>query len=119
MTGFKNGGEKGFKDFLATHYHKPNDDLNQPINYQAGARFALVNYEIARELADAPARPGLEQGRLLREPVREEVVRGTPVRGSHAPPPALRVRRKRRLLLRGGGGEPTEGASARHPPHPS
>ena len=62
MTGFKNGGEKGFKDFLATHYHKPNDDLNQPINYQAGARFALVNYEIARELADAPARPTWNKG---------------------------------------------------------
>ncbi len=62
MTGFKNGGEEGFKDFLATHYHKPNDDLNQPINYQAGARFALVNYEIARELADAPARPSWNKG---------------------------------------------------------
>lgn len=62
MTGFKNGGEKGFKDFLATHYHKPNDDLNQPIDYQAGARFALVNYEIARELADAPARPSWNKG---------------------------------------------------------
>jgi len=62
MTGFKNGGEKGFKDFLATHYHKPNDDLNQPINYEAGARFALVNYEIARELADAPARPTWNKG---------------------------------------------------------
>lgn len=62
MTGFKNGGEKGFKDFLATHYHKPNDDLNQPINYQAGARFALVNYEIARELADMPARPAWNKG---------------------------------------------------------
>jgi len=62
MTGFKNGGEKGFKDFLATHYHKPNDDLNQPIDYQAAARFALVNYEIARELADAPARPSWNKG---------------------------------------------------------
>uniref|UniRef100_B0SZ64 Peptidase M28 n=1 Tax=Caulobacter sp. (strain K31) TaxID=366602 RepID=B0SZ64_CAUSK len=62
MTGFKNGGEKGFKDFLATHYHKPNDDLNQPINYEAGARFALVNYEIARELADMPARPSWNKG---------------------------------------------------------
>ena len=62
MTGFKNGGEKGFKDFLATHYHKPNDDLNQPIDYQAGARFALVNYEIARELADAPVRPTWNKG---------------------------------------------------------
>jgi Zn-dependent M28 family amino/carboxypeptidase len=62
MTGFKNGGEKGFKDFLATHYHKPNDDLNQPINYEAGARFALVNYQIARELADMPARPAWNKG---------------------------------------------------------
>ena len=62
MTGFKNGGEKGFKDFLANHYHKPNDDLNQPINYEAGARFALVNYQIARELADAPARPAWNKG---------------------------------------------------------
>ena len=62
MTGFKNGGEKGFKDFLATHYHKPNDDLNQPIDYDAGARFALVNYEIARELADMPVRPSWNKG---------------------------------------------------------
>lgn len=62
MTGFKNGGEKGFKDFLATHYHKPNDDLSQPIDYNAAARFALVNYEIARELADAPARPSWNKG---------------------------------------------------------
>jgi Zn-dependent M28 family amino/carboxypeptidase len=62
MTGFKNGGEKGFKDFLATHYHKPNDDLNQPINYEVGARFALVNYQIARELADMPARPAWNKG---------------------------------------------------------
>jgi Zn-dependent M28 family amino/carboxypeptidase len=62
MTGFKNGGEKGFKDFLATHYHKPGDDLNQPIDYQAAARFALVNYEIARELANAPARPTWNKG---------------------------------------------------------
>ncbi len=62
MTGFQNGGEKAFKDFLATHYHKPGDDLTQPIDYQAAAKFALVNYEIARELADAPARPVWKAG---------------------------------------------------------
>jgi Zn-dependent M28 family amino/carboxypeptidase len=67
MTGFKNGGEKAFKDFLATHYHKPNDDLSQPINYEAAARFALVNYEIARELADAPARPTWNKGDFFGE----------------------------------------------------
>lgn len=62
MTGFQNGGEKGFKDFLATHYHKPSDDLNLPIDYVAAAKFALVNYEIARELADAKARPSWKAG---------------------------------------------------------
>ena len=67
MTGFKNGGEKGFKDFLATHYHKPSDDLNLPISYEAGARFALVNYEIARELADMPARPSWNKGDFFGE----------------------------------------------------
>jgi len=62
MTGFKNGGEKGFKTFLATHYHNPGDDLSQPIDYKAAARFALVNYEIARELANAPVRPSWKKG---------------------------------------------------------
>ncbi|PLR23358.1 aminopeptidase [Caulobacter zeae] len=62
MTGFKNGGEKAFKDFLATHYHKPNDDLKQPIDYQAAAKFALVNYEIAHDLADAAERPTWNPG---------------------------------------------------------
>jgi Zn-dependent M28 family amino/carboxypeptidase len=62
MTGFKNGGEKAFKDFLAKTYHRPGDDLNQPIDYQAAAKFALVNYEIAHELADAPKRPTWNTG---------------------------------------------------------
>ncbi|MGE3840450.1 MAG: M28 family metallopeptidase [Vicinamibacterales bacterium] len=48
-------GGKVFESFLASHYHKPSDDLNLPVNYEAGARFATVNYLIARELADADA----------------------------------------------------------------
>ena len=62
MTGFQNGGEKAFKDFLKTNYHQPGDDLKQPIDYTAAARFALVNYEIARELANTPARPVWKKG---------------------------------------------------------
>ncbi len=62
MTGFQNGGEKAFKTFLATQYHHPGDDLQQPIDYAAAAKFALVNYEIARELANAPARPVWKTG---------------------------------------------------------
>jgi Zn-dependent M28 family amino/carboxypeptidase len=62
MTGFQNGGEKAFTTFLKGNYHHPGDDLNQPIDYQAAAKFALVNYEIARELASTPARPVWKKG---------------------------------------------------------
>jgi Zn-dependent M28 family amino/carboxypeptidase len=62
MTGFANGGEQAFRGFLAGCYHKVCDDLSQPINYAAAARFAVVNYEIARELADAPERPRWNPG---------------------------------------------------------
>jgi hypothetical protein len=57
IGGFGNGGEKAFRTFYANCYHKPCDDLAQPLDYQAGAKWARLNYEIARELADQPGRP--------------------------------------------------------------
>ena len=62
MTGFANGGEKEFRTFLAERYHKPNDDLAQPINWLAGARFARLNYEVTRELTDMAERPAWNKG---------------------------------------------------------
>jgi Zn-dependent M28 family amino/carboxypeptidase len=62
MTGFANGGEKAFGHFMKSNYHKPSDDLAQPINYDAGAKFAKLNAEIARELGDAAARPEWNNG---------------------------------------------------------
>ncbi len=62
MTGFQNGGEAKFRGFLAGCYHRPCDDLSQPIDYAVGAKFAALNYEITRELADAPARPLWNKG---------------------------------------------------------
>lgn len=62
MTGFANGGEVAFRDFMANHYHKPSDDLSLPIRYEVGAKFARLNYEITRELADAAARPVWNKG---------------------------------------------------------
>ena len=57
MTGFQGKGEEQFKGFLATHYHQPSDDLKLPIDWNAGARFAEINYRIAREIANAEAAP--------------------------------------------------------------
>jgi Zn-dependent M28 family amino/carboxypeptidase len=62
MTGFENGGEKAFRSFLANCYHKPCDDLSQPIDYVAGAKFARINYEITRELTDMSKRPTWNKG---------------------------------------------------------
>ncbi|HEY0942002.1 MAG TPA: M28 family metallopeptidase [Steroidobacter sp.] len=56
MTGFQNGGQQHFSNFLKSCYHKPCDDLSLPINYAAGAKFARLNYEIARELANSDER---------------------------------------------------------------
>lgn len=64
ITGFDAEGEAGageggevFRDFLANHYHKPSDDISLPIDYEAGAKFALLNYLIVERIADGDARP--------------------------------------------------------------
>ena len=57
FTGYANGGKAKWDDFFARIYHKPNDDLSLPINWNAGARYARLNYEISRILADADQRP--------------------------------------------------------------
>ena len=57
MTGQANGGKQFWQRFLADTYHTVKDDLSQPIHWQAGARFADLNYRIAREMADSDQRP--------------------------------------------------------------
>ena len=57
MTGFAGPGREAFTGFLAEYYHKPGDDLGLPIDWQAGAKFARLNYLIARDVADADAAP--------------------------------------------------------------
>lgn len=67
VTGFNavDGEGKGgevFKEFLSTHYHKPSDDLNLPIDFEAGAKFAQINYLIAQNIANAANRPAWNVG---------------------------------------------------------
>jgi Zn-dependent M28 family amino/carboxypeptidase len=56
-TGYANGGEQKWKAFLGGAYHRVNDDLSQPIDWESGARFARLNYLISRDLANADRRP--------------------------------------------------------------
>ena len=56
-TGHANGGKAAWDQFMSKDYHQPSDDMKQPINWNAGAKYARVNYLIAREIADAALRP--------------------------------------------------------------
>lgn len=67
MPGFANGGAEAFGAFLKNNYHRPSDDLSQPIDYEALARFAELNRRIARALADAPSAPAWVDGDFFGE----------------------------------------------------
>ena len=45
--------------FLNTHYHRPTDQLDGELEvlFEQGAKFANINYMIAREIADSDERP--------------------------------------------------------------
>ena len=62
VTGPGGTGAAANAAFNKDHYHKPSDAPNLPIRWDAGARFVALNLAIARELADAPARPAWKRG---------------------------------------------------------
>ncbi len=49
--------EKTFNDWVKTRYHKPSDDLNQPVDKIAAAQFTLLLAQLATRVANTPARP--------------------------------------------------------------
>ncbi|GAB4516859.1 MAG: M20/M25/M40 family metallo-hydrolase [Amphiplicatus sp.] len=67
FLGIGNGGDKVLADFMREHYHKPSDDLALPADYEAAARFAELNYRVARKIADARERPRWNAGDFFGE----------------------------------------------------
>ena len=59
--GFANGGEEATAAFRKDNYHKPSDEPGL-IDFDQLRRFADVNYEIARGVADMPVRPLWKKG---------------------------------------------------------
>lgn len=57
VTGTANGGSEAWAGFLEKTYHSPKDDMNQSIDWEAGARFVEANYRVTRAIADADTPP--------------------------------------------------------------
>lgn len=56
-TGLKNGGEDAWADHFANNYHRPSDDMNNAIDFDAAKRFAEVNARVTVQLANDDQRP--------------------------------------------------------------
>ncbi|MCK0068824.1 M28 family metallopeptidase [Kordiimonas laminariae] len=72
VTGFetdpsgKVGGEI-FRNFLGHEYHSPADQITLDIDYDAGAKFAHVNYLIIKAIANENERPKWNEGDFFGE----------------------------------------------------
>lgn len=57
-------GKEATEAFFRDHYHQPSDEVGQTpaIDWASGVRFIDVNYQIAREIADADHRPVWNRG---------------------------------------------------------
>jgi hypothetical protein len=51
-----------FQNHIKTHYHKPSDDTDLPIDYASGALFTEININIGREVCNSPERPRWNAG---------------------------------------------------------
>ena len=55
-------GQAASENFLKNHYHQVSDDVRLPFDWKAAAKFARINYLIARELADTAQAPRWYEG---------------------------------------------------------
>ena len=53
------------EEYLQKTYHRVNDDLTLPFNWEAAARFTLVNFNIGIEIANAKERPTWNKGNFF------------------------------------------------------
>ncbi|MEO1641751.1 MAG: M28 family metallopeptidase [Pseudomonadota bacterium] len=56
-TGFANGGEEAWARHFAEIYHRPSDDMQNSLDFDAAKRFAEVNARITLKLANRDTRP--------------------------------------------------------------
>jgi hypothetical protein len=62
-------GKNNLNDFVATwrakYYHKPQDDINGIFDFEAGKKYAQLNFLIGYLVAQDPARPTWNPGDIF------------------------------------------------------
>jgi len=68
VFGYEPGSESEriYRHWYRTGYHKPQDDLNQPMDWQAAADFNAFFYKLVARVADQPAAPSWHAGSKLK-----------------------------------------------------
>lgn len=61
-TGFAGPGRAAYEEFLRHRYHQPGDDLDQPLDYAAGAKFTALVHTITIAIADQQQPPRWNAG---------------------------------------------------------
>lgn len=62
FNGMKDEGQANFEAFMATHYHRPSDDLNLPINWDDAAKFANITTGLVSRIANDDDAPTWNEG---------------------------------------------------------
>ncbi len=57
--------EKRYREWYNTRYHRPQDDLTQPVDFDAAATFDQFFYKLTETVADAAERPSFKAGSLF------------------------------------------------------
>lgn len=63
----KSRSEQIYRQWYRTGYHKPQDDLNQLMDWKAAADFNRFFYQLVDRVADQPAPPAWKPGSTLKE----------------------------------------------------
>jgi hypothetical protein len=54
--------ERRYREWYQIRYHRPQDDLTQPVNFDAAAKFDQFFYNLVETVANAPERPAFLPG---------------------------------------------------------
>jgi len=56
-TGMDNGGEQAWAEHFAKNYHRPSDDMQNNIDFEAAAKFAELNNKVTLQIANGDNKP--------------------------------------------------------------